>query len=442
MNILTIPLRCVRRKWPRTLVLLGIFTLGVASISALYLVSAAVSEGFEKKLSAFGANIVISPKRETLTVSYGGIPLGDMLLDEGHMPLPQVLPAIRGIPLAERLAVVAPKLVGLTRLDGKALPVVGVDWAQELDLKQFWTVQGNFPAEAAQREGMALPFAAPAHAGAGDHPPSASGSDHSGGSAPDAAHAPQAAPTAEETRPSAGELVMGSTLAARLGLAPGARLHLDGQSFTLAGVLDPTGSDDDNVLFMGLPLAQKLLRTGDSASFVEVAALCSGCPIEDIVAELTSALPGQDVKALRQVVAQRMYAVDFARNLALLVGLVIVCTACAMLVMSMLAAVTERRREIGILRAVGFSRAGIFWIFAFEALATGLMAGALGYAAGYFAGRAVLTTLALEAASFPPFNVAEFAVCVGVSAVLAVLAATFPAWKAGRVDPATALASL
>ena len=439
MNILTIPLRCLRRKWPRALVLLSIFTLGVASISALYLVSAAVSEGFEKKLSAFGANIVISPKRETLTVSYGGIPLGDMLLDEGHMPLPHVLPAIRGIPLAERLAVVAPKLVGLTRLDGKALPVVGVDWAQELDLKLFWTVQGRFPEEAAQREGMALPFAAPAHSGSGVEHATAPASGHS--AAPDTAHQ-MTPPAPEAPEASAGEVLMGSTLAARLELAPGARLQVGGQSVTLTGVLDPTGSDDDNVLFMGLPLAQKLLRTGDSASFVEVAALCSGCPIEDIVAELTAALPGQDVKALRQVVAQRMYAVGFARNLALLVGLVIVCTACAMLVMSMLAAVTERRREIGILRAVGFSRTGVFWIFAFEALATGLVAGALGYGAGYFAGRAVLTTLALEAASFPPFSVAEFSVCIGVSIVLAVLAAAFPAWKAGRVDPATALASL
>ena len=71
MNILTIPLRCARQKWPRVLALLCIFMLGVASIAALYKVSVAVGEGFEKKLTAFGANIIISPKRETLTVSYG-----------------------------------------------------------------------------------------------------------------------------------------------------------------------------------------------------------------------------------------------------------------------------------------------------------------------------------------------------------------------------------
>ena len=44
MNILTIPLRCARKKWLRTLSLFCIFTLGVASIVALREVSAVVGE--------------------------------------------------------------------------------------------------------------------------------------------------------------------------------------------------------------------------------------------------------------------------------------------------------------------------------------------------------------------------------------------------------------
>ena len=70
-----------------------------------------------------------------------------------------------------------------------------------------------------------------------------------------------------------------------------------------------------------------------------------------------------------------MYAVHFAQNLAFYVSLVILVTACAMIIMSMLSAVNERRKEIGIMRAVGFSRASVFTVFVSEALGIGLLAG-------------------------------------------------------------------
>ena len=467
MNILTIPLRCTRQKWPRVLALLCIFLLGVASIVALYKVSVAVGEGFEKKLTAFGANIIISPKRETLTVSYGGIPLGDMLMDEGRLPLAPALSGIRGIALSDRLSVVAPKLVGIVRHEDKPLALVGVDFPQELELKQFWNVQGHFPGEKANgksddsipgmdkssRSSMALPFAPEEHA-PGHAANSAPGEPQATvpGMSSDAAHSSMtpdsstaAHSPASSTMSGANEVLAGSALAKRLGLVPGSHLQLgqDGHAgLMVSGVLHPTGSDDDNVLFVSLPIAQALLHADDSASFIEVAALCSACPIEDIVSELQAALPGVDVKALRHVVAQRMYSINFARNLALIVALVIMVSACAMVVMSMLSAVNERRKEIGILRAIGYSRGAVFVIFAVEALGIGCVAGFAGYVLGLEAGRHILETLSIEAATLPPFNFPEMLLCGLASGLVAVLAATFPAWKAGRVDPATALASL
>ncbi len=412
MNILTIPLRCVRQKWPRALALLGIFMLGAAAIVALQKVSAAVGEGFEKKLAAFGANIIISPKRETLTISYGGITLGDMLVDEGRIPVRPALKAIRGIPLRDRIAVVAPKRVGLARVDGKPVPVVGVDFDQELDLKRFWAVDGVFPGESEKMPANGV----------------FSGQDIG-------------------LDKSENQVLAGHALAERLGLAPGAKFRLGSETADVAGVLQLTGSDDDNVLFMPLGLAQRLLGVNggadlDGADFVEVAALCSGCPIEDIVAELKNALPDTEVKALRQVVAQRMYAIHFAQDLALLVALVILVCACAMVAMSMLSAVNERRREIGVLRAVGYSRGGIFVIFASEALAIGVAAGILGYAAGCLTGESILTGLHLEAATLPPFSTLEMLACGLVAGLIATASAAFPAWKAGLVDPAQALTAL
>ena len=447
MNILTIPLSCARQKWPRTLMLLCVFLLGFASITALYKVSVAVGEGFEKKLTSFGANIIISPKKETLTVSYGGIPLGDMSLNEGYIPVGQALAAIDSIALKDRIAIKSPKLVGLARLDGKPVPLVGVDFEQEVELKQFWSVLGTFPGGATSATmplggSNPLAFIQNEHSSHPSTSPEATQPSGSGGTSQNAAHISGSQTGKDHAAAPGIETLAGSSLARRLGFEPGASFTLVGHVVKLSGVLTPTGSDDDNVLFVPLSLAQNILQAHEGASFIEVAALCSACPIEDIVAQLSSALPDLEVKALRQVVAQRMYAIRFAQELALLVALVILCSACAMVIVSMLASVNERRGEIGILRAVGFSRGRIFVIFAAEALGIGLLAGAVGYGLGCVAGRHILTTLNIEAATLPPASFPELAVCAAVAALLAVLAAAFPAWRAGRIDPAQALASL
>ncbi len=402
MNILTIPLRCARKKWLRTLSLFCIFTLGVASIVALREVSAVVGESLERKLTSFGANIMVSPARETLTVSYGGLPLGDLLLDEGHLPHADTARRIRSIEFSANIAAVAPKLVTMARIGspvGAAVPVaplpvavVGVDWPEELSLKGYWAINGTTP----------------------------------GGATP---KIPEGA-------------LAGYAVAARLGLAPGSVVDVNGHAVTVTGVIGSTGSDDDNVLLADIGFVQRAFGLPDKASFVEVAALCAGCPIDDIVAQLRGALPGQDIKALRHVVEQRMYSVHFAQHLALVVSLVILLTACAMVVMSMLSAVNERRREIGILRSVGFSRFGVFTVFASEALLVGVAAGLTGHLAGHGLALKVLELLHMADVAAPAFSPAALALTTCGIAAVSVLAAAFPAWKASRVEPAAALVSL
>ncbi|MBB5143428.1 ABC transporter permease [Desulfovibrio intestinalis] len=586
MNIITIPLRCLRQKWGRSAALLSVFLLGVAAITALNNVSSSVAEGFEKKLSAFGANIAITPKRETLQISYGGIPLGNATVDSGYIPLAETLRAIEGIPLKDRISVVAPKLAGLVSFAGKTgdvtvlVPLVGVNFESEVELKQFWHVRGSIPgvenmhapdplmqrleeqhakhadqADMASATNQSSPMnsgktaqadsmgqtaqdaqtdvAAPA--GQSESPvPAASGmqqhqtdgdysaffagineaqqflytpgpidfsnlstaseaagcsgmtggsTDYAGQSSQaahqgheaagtanlngntqhatdptsmmgiaqhtgqDASHNPQAALHGQTRNSSEGitpgrHLLAGASVAERLNLAPGQTIWLNGGQFLVEGVLQSTGSDDDNVLFAHMAEAQKLFHAPDAASFIEVAALCSGCPIEDIVDELSASLPGQDIRALRQVVAQRMYSISFAQNMALVVTVVILFSACVMVVMSMLVSVNERRKEIGLLRAVGFSRRAVFFVFAAEALVIGFLAGTTGYAAGYFAGSKVLVAMQIEAAAYPAFSFAALFGYGLMASALAVLAAAFPACKAARANPAEALTSL
>ena len=389
MTIFTLPLRHVRVKWLRTLLLIAIFTIGLASMSGLYHVSTIVADSMERKLLSFGANILVTPRHETLQISYGGYSLGDVTLDEQPIRLDTALRAIDSIELRKNVAVVAPKMLATRRIAGQPAALIGVKWEDELQLKGYWEVEGSFPDAAA----------------------------------PDAALA-------------------GATAARKLGLVPGQTLDVDGRRLHLSGVLRPTGSDDDAVVFVPLTLAQHLADKEGQASFLEVAALCSGCPIEDIVKQLQAALPDTEVRALAQVAESRMYSVHFAQNLAFSVSLVILITACAMLVMSMLSSVAERRREIGIMRAVGFSRANIFTVFASEAVGLGLISGILAYAAGLLLTVYVLGQLHLTDDVSLTFQAVPFLVLVLLAVLTAAAAAAFPAWKASLVEPAEALVAL
>ena len=387
MTIFTLPLRHIRAKWPRALLLVGIFTLGLASMSGLYQVSALIADSLEKKLVRFGANILVTPKAETLRISYGGYSLGNVTLGERPISLDAALNAIHSIELRNNIAIVAPKVLAMGRISGQATALVGVNWDDELQLKGYWEAEGAFP---------------------------------------------------EANSPDA--IMAGATAARQLGLSPGQIMEIDGRILTLSGILKPTGSDDDTVLFVPLSLAQAIAAKEGQASFLEVAALCSGCPIADIVEQLQSALPETEVRALAQIAESRMYSVHFAQTLAFSVSLVILITACAMLIMSMLSSVAERRREIGLLRAVGFSRSKIFTVFVAEAVALGCLSGLLGYGLGQVLTGYVLRQLHL--AEEVPLELRALLVLVPLAAGAAALATAFPAWKASRVEPAEALVAL
>ena len=387
MNILTIPLRNTRKKWVKTVLLLLVFTLGVMSIVSLNYVSSVVGESLEKKLTAFGANILVMPKSEKLTVSYGGFSMGDMVLGITSLSESEVLEKTMSIELKANISVVAPKLVAMAQVDGTAVGVVGVRWDREKVLKGYWAVDGEFPQ-----------------------------TDNG--------------------------VVVGSKAAARLGLKPGATFDLGGQAAVVSGVLMPTGSDDDSVIFASMDFAQARFGTPDRVNFVEVAALCAGCPIEDIVSQIQAALPDTEIHALQSIVKQRMYSVHFVKHLILTVSLIILFIACCMVGVTMLSSVNERIKEIGLMRSLGFSRRGIFGIFCFEAMLIGLGAGALGYLGGYALSLKVLEVLDMAEDAVLVLSPVDMGLTCLFIVGVSVLSAFFPAWKASAIEPSEALISL
>jgi putative ABC transport system permease protein len=387
MNLATIPFKNMQRKLTKTLLLVLVFSLGVISIVTLYQVSLVVGHSLEKKLTAFGANIIVRPSIEKLSVSYGGFHMGDMLLNVKDLQETETTTAIKSIALNDRISVVAPKLVNMVKIDGMAIAVVGVKWDEELRIKSYWATDGAIPQQ----------------------------SD---------------------------EILLGSLAAQKLGIKTGDTLSLIDKEFRVSGVLFETGSDDDSVILIGLGRLQEMLGQPDAISFIEVAALCSGCPIEDIVAQIRTSLPKTSVIALQNIVNQRMSSVRFVQKLALSISLVILITASTMVGLSMLSAVNERKKDIGILRSLGYGKSRVFMIFCLEAGVIGVVAGGFGYLIGFGASLKALEFLTLTDVAAPVFSIVQLGICVSIFPLITILSALYPAWKGASIEPSQALVSI
>ena len=103
----------------------------------------------------------------------------------------------------------------------------------------------------------------------------------------------------------------------------------------------------------------------------------------------------------------------------------------------MLVSVTERTREIGILKALGARRADILLQFLIEAVLLCVLGGLLGIAAGWAVGALVAAMLP----GFPPAHVPLWAVLlsVGFSAAVGIVFGILPAAKAAQLDPIESL---
>src|SRR5210317_285125 len=135
-----------RRKGKMIFLVMGLF-IGIATIVTLLSITESMSRDIEDRLDQFGANIVMVPKSENLSLSYGGVSMGGVNyktveFDEARIP------DIRTIENAKNLGLVAPKVLGAASVKGKDVLLMGVDFETEMQLKNWWQFEGTPPAAA------------------------------------------------------------------------------------------------------------------------------------------------------------------------------------------------------------------------------------------------------------------------------------------------------
>ncbi len=374
-----------RRKAKMAFLTIGL-TVGIATIVTLVTLTRSMSSDIERKMDEFGANILVTPQSNGLAMNYGGISLGGVTFDQKEI-LEADLARIKTITNHKNISTVSPKVLGGIRIGAHDVLLVGVNFASEIKLKQWWKVFGNLP----------------------------------------------------ET---ASEILLGSDASKILNLNPGEDLMIKGEKFKVAGVLDQTGSQDDTLVFAALPKAQKLLGKEGRITLAEVAALCSGCPIGDMVTQIAEKLPDAKVSAIQQVVEGRLKALDQFKRFSWAMAAVVVFIGSLIVFVTMMGSVNERTVEIGVFRAIGFRKSHIMRIILLEAAIVSLLAGCLGYAFGMGGAKLALPFMAESSGAHLVWDVTIAFGSVGLALTLGLMASIYPAMHASRMDPTEALRAL
>lgn len=232
-------------------------------------------------------------------------------------------------------------------------------------------------------------------------------------------------------------------------------IKLYGYFLTLKGNLEPTGTNLDQSMFFTFETAYDIARISRDRAEKPLE-----IPADSISAVLVKVLPGSDPHAVAVAILQQvadvtpiespnLFRAFRAQITALLTGMLAVLAVTSVLSLALIAlvfsmAANERRREIGVLRALGATRFAVCSSLLTEAVILALGGASVGIALAclsiYLFRGLIASGLAMPFLFPSPLSLV---LLVGEGVVLAlagvILAALFPALRISRQEPALAM---
>jgi len=375
----------MRRKAKMIFLILGLI-IGISTVVTLICITESMTKNIEERLNQFGANIIMVPRNDNLSLSYGGIDVGGISYQVKEFDQKSLI-NIRKIKNSKNLGIVAPKVLGSVTVNNRKALLMGVLFEEELELKNWWLKkEGVFP----------------------------------------------------QTK---NEIMLGSQAAALLEIKVGDIIELADKKFKVTTVLNPTGASEDNAIIIDLHESQKILDKEGKISMVEIAAFCQGCPISEMTLQIAEKFPNAKVTAMKQAVMSKMQSIELFKSFSLGVSILVIFIGSLLVLVTMMGSVNERTREIGIFRAIGFRRGHVMQVILFEALLLGIVGGIIGFFSGNLVALGIIP-MVMKDGIFAGINSSLGVISILMAVALSLLASLYPAFKASNMDPSEALRSL
>ncbi|MDF1701264.1 MAG: ABC transporter permease [Planctomycetota bacterium] len=369
-------------------------TLGIAVIVGVRSVTVASEHAVAVKLDSLGANVLVLPQGATVD-DYHTADIDAPTFPEEYVER-MVTSALLGVEN------ISPKLTRRLKVEGTPLVLTGILPDSEVASKPTWQLEGL--------EGATVEHVCSGKLGA---------------------HADPRLQRKVIDVLGEDECILGYEAAHRLNKREGDTIEVEGVTLTVNTVLSATGTVDDDRLFMHLHAMQEMLGIGAQVSAIEVMGCCEQIS-EGLLSKLRNVLPDTRVTGIAQIVSTQIETNRLMDKISWGILVIVLLVGGLSIGNYMWGNVTQRRREIGILRMLGARRARIIGLLLAKAIVLGIVGGLLGYALGTL----VVTimgpdTLGLQVRALPGWLGGSVLLAVTV----AVLGSLLPAWLASRFDP-------
>ena len=245
-----------------------------------------------------------------------------------------------------------------------------------------------------------------------------------------------------------GELLVGAELARTNRWQVGQTVNLPGlkeRQGQIAGILQPTQGADDLFIFLPITDAQRYFRHPGELTHILVQ-LSDPERVNSVVEELRGCDAGLEmtIVPLSHLFQTIQHLIENTRLLLACVAIAALLAAGCGVSNTILMAVSERTREIGVLRALGASPDTVFGLIWAETIALCLVGGLGGLALAVGGASVVEAWLRQQLPYAPPErliapDVMVILSCLGICLLLGTFAALLPAWRAARLSPTEAI---
>ncbi|MHA2109525.1 MAG: ABC transporter permease [Candidatus Hodarchaeales archaeon] len=236
------------------------------------------------------------------------------------------------------------------------------------------------------------------------------------------------------------DCMIGKSVASKLELKIGDSFSIDFQDevsldLRVKGIIT-TGGTEDNHIFVPLEVAQYLTQRNNAIHTVQVSALCTGCPIEEIASEIEAKIGNIEAKTILQMTNTEMTVLNSIELMMTIVSLVALLATVLGVSTTMTTSVLERRTEIGLMMSIGAENLKIAYLFLTESLIIGLIGGGLGFVVGIF-GAQVVSIIVFTSLVSPQFIVLP--IVLGISTFVCLFASIIPIRRALKIEPVLVL---
>ncbi len=268
------------------------------------------------------------------------------------------------------------------------------------------------------------------------------------------------------------DVLLSENNSAYFGVGVGGTVDILGTNFTVVGIYSPSGADIQD-LYMSLPEAQAITNQTDTITQLNVFADTTA-DVTSVSNAISAMHPELDVSTAQDRLSQlqqieSLYNSQLADAKATMnqtnnqayVEIILAIVATSLIVLFVMQyTVRERTKEIGTLKAIGFSSGNVMGQFLFEGIMLSLIAALVGVAIGAVAAPflskvllpavgnslgvptgAVVTISNGAASSVPVVTVSPelMLIAFGAAVVLGALGSLYPAWRASKTNPAEAM---